>query len=72
MELKLDGKTALITGASRGIGEGTAKVLAMDGVKCVISARRLDLLTELSANIEELGGVRPITISKDLFKDCSS
>lgn len=69
MELKLDGKTALITGASRGIGEGTAKVLAMDGVKCVISARRLDLLTELSANIEELGGVRPITISKDLFKE---
>ena len=69
MELQLDGKTALITGASRGIGEGTAKVLAMDGVRCVVSARRLDLLIELSDSIEKLGGVRPIPISKDLFKE---
>ncbi|MBT4703613.1 MAG: short-chain dehydrogenase, partial [Rhodospirillaceae bacterium] len=31
MDFQLEGKTALITGASRGIGEGTAKVLAQDG-----------------------------------------
>ena len=69
MELKLKSKTALITGASRGIGEGTAKVLAMNGVKCVISARRLDLLSDIADKIESFGGVRPIPIAKDLFQD---
>jgi 3-oxoacyl-[acyl-carrier protein] reductase len=68
MDLQLEGKTALVTGASRGIGAGTAKVLASDGVKCVITARRLSLLEELSDEIESSGGVRPIAIPADLFE----
>jgi 3-oxoacyl-[acyl-carrier protein] reductase len=68
MDFQLEGKTALITGASRGIGEGTAKVLAGDGVKCVISARRMDLLEQLANDIEVSGGVRPIAIPADLFE----
>lgn len=72
MDLQLDGKTALVTGASRGIGEGTAKVLAMDGVKCAISARRLELLEALADDIEKSGGVRPVPIAKDLFEKGST
>jgi 3-oxoacyl-[acyl-carrier protein] reductase len=68
MDLQLEGKTALVTGASRGIGEGTAKVLAQDGVKCVIRARRIELLEQLADEIEQAGGVRPIPIAADLFE----
>jgi 3-oxoacyl-[acyl-carrier protein] reductase len=68
MDLQIEGKTALVTGASRGIGEGTAKVLAQDGVKCVVSARRTELLEQLADDIEADGGVRPIVIPADLFE----
>ena len=44
MKLNMNGKRALVTGASAGIGKGTAKVLAGFGVKCVIAARRILLL----------------------------
>ena len=67
MDLELDGKRALITGASRGIGEGAARVLAMDGVRCVIAARRRELLEEIADDIEKDGGVRPISMAVDLF-----
>ena len=40
MDLKLRGKTCLITGASRGIGHGTATILAAEGVRVVVLARR--------------------------------
>ena len=36
---KLEGKVAVITGASKGIGEGIAKVYAKYGAKCVLAAR---------------------------------
>ena len=68
MDLELDGKRALITGASRGIGEGAARVLAMDGVRCVIAARRRELLEEIADDIEKDGGVRPISMAVDLFE----
>lgn len=40
---KLDGKVAIITGASKGIGEGIAKVYAKYGAKCVLAARGPEL-----------------------------
>ena len=47
----IDGKVAIITGASSGIGEATALTLAKSGVKVAIGARRVDRLEELSKKL---------------------
>ena len=47
MDLQLAGKTALVTGASMGIGRGIARALAAEGVKLAVVARRKNLLEEL-------------------------
>lgn len=49
-------KVVLITGASSGIGESTARVLASRGARVVLGARRLDRLEKLSREIREQGG----------------
>lgn len=49
----LDGTVALITGASSGIGEATARALAAQGAKVAVAARRLEQLERLAA---EIGG----------------
>lgn len=53
----LAGKTALVTGASSGLGRQFAKLLAGQGARVAIAARRGDLLAELVAEIEDAGGV---------------
>ena len=49
----VENKVVIITGASSGIGEETAKVLAANGAKVVLSARREDRLKKLAAEIGE-------------------
>lgn len=52
----LSGRVAFITGASSGLGNRFARVLAASGAKVVIAARRIDRLTELAAEIAAAGG----------------
>src|SRR4051812_26879654 len=52
----LDGKVAIVTGASSGIGEATAAALAGAGAKVAIVARRADRLDALAGKIAEQGG----------------
>ena len=53
---ELDGKSALITGASAGIGAAAARELAQHGVKLVLVARSANAIEELAAEIEANGG----------------
>lgn len=54
--METQSKIALITGASSGIGAGTAKVLAANGFKVGIAARRIDKLNQLKNEITASGG----------------
>ena len=54
MELGIEGRTALVTGASMGIGRGIATALAREGVKLAVVARRRNLLEELHKEIGKL------------------
>ncbi|MGM0240727.1 SDR family oxidoreductase [Enterococcus sp. AZ103] len=51
-----ESKVIVITGASSGIGKATAEILAKDGAQLVLAARRENLLQELVASVESLGG----------------
>jgi NAD(P)-dependent dehydrogenase (short-subunit alcohol dehydrogenase family) len=52
----LAGKTALITGASSGLGARFARLLAENGAQVVLASRRIERLKELRAEIEAIGG----------------
>lgn len=55
MSSKLEGKVAIVTGASSGIGEATALALSTEGAKVALVARRADRLEKLVKRISESG-----------------
>jgi 3-oxoacyl-[acyl-carrier protein] reductase len=69
MDLQLKGKTALVTGASMGIGRAIAKGLAAEGVALFIAARRRDLLEGLAKEIVAEGGQAPGIIEIDILQE---
>jgi 3-oxoacyl-[acyl-carrier protein] reductase len=72
MDLQLTGKTALVTGASRGIGRAIAMGLAREGVKLAIAARRTNLLDELAREIVSGHNAEPLVLGSDLYQDGSA
>ncbi len=71
MELfRLDGRAALVTGASSGLGRHFAGVLARAGAEVVLAARRLDRLEEAAGSIRAAGG-RAQAVQMDVTDEAS-
>ena len=68
MDLKLNGKVALVTGGSEGIGKGIARVLAREGVDVAICARRKDVLEKAADEIRRESGRKVVAIPADLTR----
>lgn len=68
MTKQLEGKVALVTGASRGIGRATALALGREGADVVITARSQPQLEELVGELEALG-VRAMAVSGDARRE---
>ena len=69
MDLKLEGKTALVTGGSEGIGKAIALGLAREGVDVAICARRFDPLAATAREIAAASKRNIIPIKADLTRD---
>ena len=59
MELNLNNKTALITGASKGIGKAIAESMANEGCNLILTARSTDKLNEAISHYQEVIKLRP-------------
>ncbi len=66
MDLSLRGRTALVTGASKGIGRAVAEALAHEGVDVAITARSADPLARAAAEIEAATGQRILPQAGDM------
>lgn len=69
MDLQLSGKTAVVTGASMGIGNAIARGLAAEGVRLCVVARRRPLLEALAKKIVADGGPQPAIAEIDLMEE---
>lgn len=66
MTAELSGKTAIVTGGSKGIGLAIARSLAQAGVGVVISARHEDEVTGAARRLSEEGGGRVVGVAADM------
>ncbi len=72
MDLRLEGKTALVTGGSEGIGKAIALGLAREGVDIAMCSRRLELLQSTADAIAKETGRKIVPIQADLTKDADA
>ena len=68
MDLELKSKTAIVSGASTGIGRAIARALALEGVRVVALARRKDLLEQLAQEVHAAGGA-VIPVAQDIMEE---
>lgn len=66
MDGTLDGESAIVTGASSGIGAATARALAREGANVALAARRRERLESLASDIETEHGVRAAAVPTDV------
>lgn len=71
MDLKLAGRTALVTGGSKGIGRATAEVLADEGCNVILVARNQDALETAASAIRTRRQINVRTIPADLSSDAT-
>jgi 3-oxoacyl-[acyl-carrier protein] reductase len=67
MDLKLYGRKALVTGASRGLGFATGLVLAKEGASVAINSRSMESLEQAAGKIEAEAGSRPVILPGDVL-----
>ncbi len=71
MDLELSGKTAIVTGGSRGIGKAIARELAAEGVDVAIASRTAEALEHTAAELAEATGRRILPLVVDTANDSS-
>ncbi len=71
MDLGIEGKRAMVTGSTSGIGASTAKMLAAEGVKVIINGRNAERAEAVRSEIEASGGQAAVALG-DLSSDASA
>ena len=69
MNLQLQGRAALVTGASSGIGRAIALELGREGVRLAITGRRRENLEEVARLVADMGAPRPVVIVHDALDE---
>ncbi len=68
MDLQLQGKTALVTGSTGGIGYGIAKVLLKEGARVIINGRSQQSVDAAAASLKQATGKAPLKFAGDMSK----
>lgn len=68
LELGLKGRTAVVTGSSKGIGRAIARALAREGVNLVLMARGIEALEATAAELRARHGVKALAVAADITR----